>query len=130
MLFEFIERVSEMKLTETQLQTAEDIIGKNEKKFDNCTIKNFILNKCYCIALCKEALLLLAPAEGKPSVREMLDEFVFDFSAPWLGVDCSYITKADYERIKNEVYVDPSLKESQKGFVSLISPYILKEWKD
>lgn len=119
-----------MKLTEKQLQAAEDTIGKNEKKFDNCTIKNFILNKCYCIALHKEALLRLASAEGKPSVQEMLDEFVFDFSAPWLGVDCSYITKADYERIKNEVYVDPSLKESQKGFVSIIDSYVFKAWKD
>lgn len=117
-----------MKLTKKQLQAAEDIIEKNEKKFDNCTIKNFILNRCYCIILRKEALLALS--EGKPSVREMLDEFVFNFSAPWLCVDNSYITKADYERIKNEVYVDPSLKESQEGFVSIVEPCILKAWKD
>ena len=92
-------------LTKKQLKVAEKIFDKKEEFNSLMDVKNFILNHCIALDCDKETLLSEVKHEN---AKELLNEFVFDFSAPWLYFqDCCYISKADYDRLDKNSFIDP-----------------------
>lgn len=114
-------------LSNNQLEVASKVFAKNEKADFGSGIKQFILNECIELSSSKVSILC---SVQDPDVYDILNEFLFEFSAPWLYREGTYISKADYSRLKSFVAIDPSLKKILSSAAEIISNNIEQDFKD
>lgn len=83
-------------------------------------IKDFILKKCSYLGASKEDLLQKVSDE---KVKELINEYVFEFSSSWTVSGGSYITHADYARLEklNKKLGDHAYYYAVLEFLSMVS---------
>ena len=114
--------------TKKQLKIAEEVFTEKKESNPLMNVKNFILNYCILLDCDKETLLSEIVTEN---AKELLNEFVFDFSAPWLYYqDHCYIAKADYNQIKENQFIDPMWQTAAQIARAAIDKHEIVSWED
>lgn len=83
------------------------------------SIKDFILKGCYCLSVTKDELIQKAKLK---ETKEILNELVFIFNAPWLTHEHSFISVEDYNRIEK---IAPNFSQHQRARLEFLALILL-----